>query len=456
MKMAVLISIYLLSFIQLLGQDLFVNLGPTLQPCPNVISAGPTDFVPPDHIQVIAISITKKCETFNRAIINVTCKDGVANQYSYSLDDGDINQAGVFDNVVPGKHAISITTINGERKDTLVTVPEYFLNVHPVRLITHDGTCGVNGSVAFSSSMMNDPASYSIKTDGIFYPINHLFSVPISKAYHFSVVDHSGCIVDTLYANVRVTTCQNIIINTLSIQKDCNSIKLATINISALPIGAPYNYRLSEHLSNATGVFKNVSAGVYHITITSPVSNNKDTIITVPDYYATRPITTYNTIWPQCDISGSIQLFVKGDAVGNYSVGLGSTIYASDHIFTGLVAKSYLFSILTADGCIVDSLSIPLERKACGAVVFPTTFTPNHDGVNDIFRAALSSTAKSFDLKIFSRNGSLIFATKSIHTGWDGTYLNKDVAIGTYYWIASYSNTDGKPILEKGSITLIR
>ncbi|PJA06456.1 MAG: hypothetical protein COX70_09405, partial [Flavobacteriales bacterium CG_4_10_14_0_2_um_filter_32_8] len=66
----------------------------------------------------------------------------------------------------------------------------------------------------------------------------------------------------------------------------------------------------------------------------------------------------------------------------------------------------------------------------------PNTFTPNGDGVNDVFfpGAMLGASAKNYDFFIFNRWGEIIFEGHDLKDGWDGTYKGKLVQNGVYVW----------------------
>ncbi len=73
------------------------------------------------------------------------------------------------------------------------------------------------------------------------------------------------------------------------------------------------------------------------------------------------------------------------------------------------------------------------------------TFTPNGDGLNDIF-------LKGWHVKIYNRNGVLISDGTD---GWDGTYHGKLVAPDTYFYVIYYMSESGTKTKE-GYVTLVR
>lgn len=86
----------------------------------------------------------------------------------------------------------------------------------------------------------------------------------------------------------------------------------------------------------------------------------------------------------------------------------------------------------------------------------PNAFTPNGDGLNDIFMPVTSAEIVSYQMDIFMPNGQHIFASKNINFGWNGEYKGSLVNSGTYIYVIKYTSTDGKEHIDKGQLLLIR
>jgi gliding motility-associated-like protein len=85
------------------------------------------------------------------------------------------------------------------------------------------------------------------------------------------------------------------------------------------------------------------------------------------------------------------------------------------------------------------------------------TFTPNGDGINDLFSISITGMAEFRSLKIFSRGGQLVFQTNSQSVPWDGKTNGKPLPSGTYYWLFEGVNSYYKTkISQAGFITLLR
>lgn len=104
-------------------------------------------------------------------------------------------------------------------------------------------------------------------------------------------------------------------------------------------------------------------------------------------------------------------------------------------------------------GC-SSSDQITIEVIAELAVIIPTVFTPNGDGINDVFNAALEN-AETYSMNIFNRWGTLIFETNSTDTGWDG----KEATEGSYFYVIEYSYYNQGVLtseIVKGTVSLLK
>ncbi len=86
----------------------------------------------------------------------------------------------------------------------------------------------------------------------------------------------------------------------------------------------------------------------------------------------------------------------------------------------------------------------------------PNAFTPNGDGINDIFKAIAPGIKQTFYFKVFNRWGREMFNTQNITKGWDGNYNGEPQPTSVYVWIIKGLDLAGQPVELKGTVTLIR
>lgn len=84
----------------------------------------------------------------------------------------------------------------------------------------------------------------------------------------------------------------------------------------------------------------------------------------------------------------------------------------------------------------------------------PNAFTPNDDGVNDIWKVAYRSLL-NFKCWIFDRYGNEIYYFSNPNDGWDGRYKGKKVKSGVYYYVIEAKGADGKTYKKGGDINIL-
>lgn len=88
----------------------------------------------------------------------------------------------------------------------------------------------------------------------------------------------------------------------------------------------------------------------------------------------------------------------------------------------------------------------------------PNAFTPNNDGINDLFLLQCNEPCTFFELDVYTRNGENIFSTKHIDQGWNGKRLDNGDPLpqSVYVYTVKYRTAEGKSGTEHGQILLIR
>ena len=123
--------------------------------------------------------------------------------------------------------------------------------------------------------------------------------------------------------------------------------------------------------------------------------------------------------------------------------------------------KNHIPSAHTTD----DSVSIQLVTsddviahyiEKTKDVMFPSGFTPNGDGRNDILSPLGIRNVKTMTIQIWNRWGQQVFNSSDPTKGWDGNFQGSPAQTGVYAYLVSYTTTANEEKVIKGNVTLIR
>lgn len=85
----------------------------------------------------------------------------------------------------------------------------------------------------------------------------------------------------------------------------------------------------------------------------------------------------------------------------------------------------------------------------------PSAFTPNGDGLNDLFYVKANFEPRNFEITIINRSGDLLFHSRDINIGWDGQLHGNTLPQGMYVYIIKYKDKEGNDQKQQGQILLI-
>ncbi|MDA9774514.1 gliding motility-associated C-terminal domain-containing protein, partial [Saprospiraceae bacterium] len=161
----------------------------------------------------------------------------------------------------------------------------------------------------------------------------------------------------------------------------------------------------------------------------------------------------------------------------NYALCTGDSLQIDlTNIFADLVlwndGSSERLRILTEPGayfiefaniCSDTLISFYFENKNCleGELYVPNTFTPNQDGINDVFNVNFSENWLSPEIKvsIYDRWGEQVFYTEEVFFEWDGNFKNRTLNSGVYaYFIELVVEIEGERrlIQKAGDVTIVK
>ena len=171
------------------------------------------------------------------------------------------------------------------------------------------------------------------------------------------------------------------------------------------------------------------------ITIPPPVVNlGADTILILPE----NSVTVVADVQSNNLIEGYVWELLDGDTI--------EELPSESPILelTDLEKGSYRFSLTVTDVDGKDgSDDIVIEVKDDIAINdFPKVFSPNADGINDLWVVDDLSRVENCELKIYDSFGRLIYESVNYENDWDGTSNGKPLPSGPYYYIFKCEGSD--------------
>ena len=188
----------------------------------------------------------------------------------------------------------------------------------------------------------------------------------------------------------------------------------------------------TQHMNNLITVYKNPYSKF-------SANNNNASVIKPEIIFNNMSVGATNYYWD----FGDGNTYIGTESIHTYPN------YSNNYTVT-LVAES-------SQGCSDTSYSL-VYINDISTLYAPTAFTPDGDGINDEWN--IVGTGIDLDyvrINIYNRWGELIFETKNLEKGWNGIAKdNKPAAIGSYYWLIIYKDTNGVEYEKSGTVTIIK
>ncbi len=207
----------------------------------------------------------------------------------------------------------------------------------------------------------------------------------------------------------------------------------------------------TSQLNNGDKIYCLVTPGTNGCSSLPVFSDTITMIVNDPPGIAIKPgdttIPAGSSLQLQADVTGNISSYEwtpAGSLVNPFSLSP----------FTNSILNDISFSLVavSTEGCTSQE---KVSIKVSTALFMPSAFTPNNDGLNDVFRIPPGVSLKLSNFSIYDKWGNMVFKTTDKFKGWDGMINNEQANPGVYVYILKGSGDEGLVSL-KGTIVLIR
>ena len=103
-----------------------------------------------------------------------------------------------------------------------------------------------------------------------------------------------------------------------------------------------------------------------------------------------------------------------------------------------------------------DTLAFSEPVGAVAGAVMPNVFSPNNDGINDLFLPIQTAEAQTYSLVVLNRWGDKVFETSDPAKGWDGAFAGESCTDGVYFWKTVLVTGPNKQVRNSGFVTLVK
>ena len=123
------------------------------------------------------------------------------------------------------------------------------------------------------------------------------------------------------------------------------------------------------------------------------------------------------------------------------------------------INSSHLIQVygIDSNGCSTDTASLTIITRACHKLYVPNSFSPNNDGLNDVF-GFKGTNVFNPRMEIYTKWGELVCVLESSSQVWIGSVNNSGYYCdsGIYTWKMYYRDEYGTPHYQKGFVSLVR
>ncbi|MDQ3108977.1 MAG: gliding motility-associated C-terminal domain-containing protein, partial [Bacteroidota bacterium] len=358
-------------------------------------------------------------------------------------------------NLCSGIYTITISDANGCTLIQNGTITSPAVLVLSVPVVT-DATCNnsPDGAIDITINGGALPYTYSWTGPSPFTASTQDLTNVFSGSYTVTITDANGCAVtDTIVINALITIIADAgndttaCVGTTFTLDGSGSTNATSYQWIQLPSNAVVGNSVTVNVSPATGT------NTFVLVASNGGCSSTDTMLVISS-----PGPAVNAGPDQSIFSGmttTIGGSPTGPAGSTYSwgpsTGLGDPAVANP-VASPLGTTSYTVFVTDANGC---TGSDTMNLVVVPVIDFPNGFTPNGDGINDVWEIDNIYLFPNCQVEVYNRWGELLFSSIGYNPPWDGRFEGKDVPVGTYYYIIKL-NDPLFPEVYTGPLTIMR
>jgi len=344
--------------------------------------------------------------------------------------------------LAPGIYTVNITDANNCAGTTSFTISQ------PTQIVAtstiQSTTCALsNGSINLLVSGGTGPYTYSWSPSA---STNAVANNLAAGTYITQIQDAKSCILKDTNSVASSVALQ---IQLMSIDDTCGK-GIGYVNTVVLSGTAPFQYQW-QNFSSSASFLRNLK-GNQQCTVQVTDANNCQAIDSV--YVAVFGLNKLN-LGPNttvCPGVKTVEIHLPTNNTAIWNDGSTSLNYSIK------TAGIYAVTITNEFGCKASD-TIFLTESCTEILMVPNAFTPNDDGMDDVFGPIITNPGNVhyFRMSVYNRWGERVFFSKDAAFLWDGKIMNQVAPMSVYMYMIEYYFDDPSAItFLKGDVTLIR
>jgi gliding motility-associated-like protein len=284
--------------------------------------------------------------------------------------------------------------------------------------------------------------------------------------YRYTVTDGIGCkVVDSISLIAPLPINFNINIDSIT----CLT-RTGTIRVTSITNGTPpykYSFPAGQPFTNFNGSLSlnNLIPGTHILTIQDERGCQiRDTVV----FDSVSGLTVDLPDLVEIELGESVQLIAitnkPTSQISQWNWSSGPKIFNNNSdilIDTPKISGTYRVRVTDLMGCTSEDLVNVIVKKNI-KIYIPNAFSPNGDGINDVFRIYSDDLKieKVNYLRIFDRWGNMVheekdFTINGTQKGWNGTFKLLQMKPDVFVYSTEITLLDGSIIKKTGDVTLV-
>jgi gliding motility-associated-like protein len=291
-----------------------------------------------------------------------------------------------------------------------------------------------------------------------------------NTTFQIIVSDRWGCLVDTCYHTALITSTPvleghyRITPTVICVPEEVEFKSTATP--ASTHEWIIFNDNMRDTIYGANQHYTFTEPGKYSITYRAYEAEACDTSLTLINYInaGLQPTALFHFDPAEAEVGQEVVFTNESEGLNvhyqwSFGDGSNSSEVNPTHVYNSENSENYTVILTVSDDANCQDMYTSSVPVVDNHVLFvPNSFTPNQDGLNDVFQPVVACVARYY-IMIYDRNGSLVFASDNPELGWNGkTSTGVDCPSGTYTYYINYVryNNLKQELLKTGSIYLLR